>query len=402
MTGALGRLRPQLQLVLDSATICCAAAGTMLALARATFAKILSTIASGQGFALHWRGLMSDATLRGSLAWVMLPGIASAAVALQLPEERQPRECTWDAAADMAAAVHQVSPLHEALQGAGSGDGNTCTSDNIAIAAGKLLQAAALLVQHVPLGSAPTDLPAAAESLALQLSDATYLLNNMDEQAALGRPVDAANSPDGLPAWCDGAAAAMQVCGGREGNSLGWVGGLYGPLDCYDHPKLLAKPPAALLTCLQAIPLVAEVARMGQQAEAAGEAGLQVDMPGQLVTVSGVQSGQGRLPGGNDRLPGDHASGLSQTRLPGTSRQPGGLRDGAVDTAHSSMQAGAHCGGGRCLLAARPESAGTVGERIPDLHDAVAGRCRRAGAALAGRNCTRLGAHAKVRRVAAL
>lgn len=151
---------------------------------RTMFAALLAMIAATAGIAPHRRALEQDAALRGSLAWVLLPGITSAAVALQLPEERRPPECTWDTAAHIAAAMQSMSPFEEALRAACRGNASS-SNDRIASAAGKLLQAAALLMQHVP----DTRPQADAERLAILLGSATQLQDScMRQQTALGRP----------------------------------------------------------------------------------------------------------------------------------------------------------------------------------------------------------------------
>lgn len=124
-------------------------AGSIQLLARALNAVF--TVFSATPEALEQ--LLRDQALMGSLMELLIPNLATAAVALQLPAERRPPGCSWHSAACTAGVLNVLIVGTYGMLGARVAEGRG--------SAPRLLPAAAQLVLHAPLpavGGGP-DLP---------------------------------------------------------------------------------------------------------------------------------------------------------------------------------------------------------------------------------------------------
>lgn len=108
---------------------------------------MLSQLLYFPAFGAHARLLLADDQLCSRLLKLMLPGVPTMAVALQLPPERCPAEFTWRVAARLAFVVFATAASH--MPPLLPGDGPD--------AATRLLHAAAQLVQHCPFPANTTD-----------------------------------------------------------------------------------------------------------------------------------------------------------------------------------------------------------------------------------------------------
>lgn len=114
-------------------------AGTLLTQAYVHLSAVLARLCTFQAFSGHAHQLLQDEALCSGLLQLLLPGVPALAVGLQLPPERCPPECTWHAAAHLAAVV--LSPPPSSFEQVLATDPE---------AARRLLSAATQLLHHCP------------------------------------------------------------------------------------------------------------------------------------------------------------------------------------------------------------------------------------------------------------